>query len=211
MKGIKIVAMVVMVTALASCGTLRNKHKSSAKLEVIEGAKVEQTSQEQSSTMDKVKEREQDRGTVVTERETTTVTTKPSNKGTATIKKGELKPGENFIPMDSAVGLIKAVLDTLKGTLTIEIDQPSERTEQVVKERITERKDVTKEREQERKDTTSKQVAIQAEQSRRETSTESSSESKPNILAVLMSKIGWGIAFAIVVIAVFIYFRIKRR
>lgn len=36
-------------------------------------------------------------------------------------------------------------------------------------------------------------------------------ESKPNILAVLMSKIGWGIAFAIVVIAVFIYFRIKRR
>ncbi|MGN5953732.1 hypothetical protein ACP6L2_03865 [Sphingobacterium lactis] len=36
-------------------------------------------------------------------------------------------------------------------------------------------------------------------------------DSRPNIWAVLVSKIGWGIAIAIVALVVFIYFKVKRR
>lgn len=200
MKGIRIVAMACLLCAFTSCGSLRNKSKSSGKLEIKEGAKVEQTIKEQSGSKSIVQDREIDKGTVVTERHTTTTTTTEGGKGKAVIRKGDLKPGENIIPMDSAVGMIKAVLDTLNKTLTLEVTTPSSKKETVVSERITERKDVEKERKEERQDTSSKQVAVQAEQSRRETSQNSQSTSTPNIWAVFASKIGWAIAFLVILI-----------
>lgn len=108
-----------------------------------------------------------------------------------TAKKDGLKPGENFL-CDSAGQLVKAILDTLNKTLTIEVTTPSEKTEQVIKEKITDKRDVSKDRKEERKDTTSKQVAIQAEQSRRETTASEESDSRPNVWEVMFSMIGWG-------------------
>ena len=202
MRGIRIVAMILLICVIASCGTLRNKSKSSNKLDIREGAKVEQTIKEQSGSKSVVQDREFDKGTVVTERQTTTTTTTEGSKGKAVIRKGDLKPGENFIPMDSAVGLLKAVLDTLNKTLTVEVSIPPSKTESVTNERIIERKDVEKERKEERQDTSSKQVAVQAEQNRRETSQISQSSSTPNIWAVFASKIGWGVAFLVILIGV---------
>lgn len=80
MKGIKFLALVVMMATLASCGSLRNKSKQSASLEVVEGAKVEQTINEQSGSNVNIKEVEQDKGVVTTERETTTTTVEEGSK-----------------------------------------------------------------------------------------------------------------------------------
>ena len=199
-------ALVVMVATLASCGSLRNKSRSSEKLEIIEGAKLQQTTTEQAGSKVAVAEREVDKGTVVTERTTTTTTSRDGAKGTAVIRKGDLKHGENTIPMDSALGLIKAVLDTLNQTLTIEVTTPAAKSETVITERITEHKDTERDRKEERQDTSSKQVATQVQTDRRESASGEESESKPNIWAVLVSKIGWGIAGVIVIGFVLWYF-----
>ncbi len=202
MKGIKLVAMVVIVTALASCGAIRNKSKHSEKLEIKESAKVELKLSETAVSSADIKEKEIDKGVVVTEKETTTVTSKSGAKESITIKKGDLKPGENYLPVDSAFKLIKAVLDTLNQTLTIEIETPEEVTKTTVKERTTERKNIKKERQEEKQDSTNKQVATQAQADRRESSATAESESRPNAWAVFVSKIGWGIAILLVVIGV---------
>ncbi|WP_293933124.1 hypothetical protein [Sphingobacterium sp. UBA6645] len=210
-RGYKLLLVAFVVCALTSCGVLRNKSKQSAKLEVSEGAKIERTELEKSASSVVVQEREIDRGTTVTERETTTVTTKEGSKGKIIIKKDDLTHGENFL-RDSAVGMVKAILDTLNKTLSIEFDTPSSRTETTVKETITEKRDETKERQQERKDTANKQVAVQAEQSRKESSSASQSESKPNVWAILMNNIGLGVAFLIILITlVWWLLKIKKR
>ena len=210
MRGIKILAMACLACVLASCGSLRNKSRSSEKLEIIEGAKLQQTTTEQSGSKVAVAEREVDKGTVVTERTTTTTTNRDGAKGTAVIRKGDLKHGENTIPMDSALGLIKAVLDTLNQTLTIEVTTPAAKSETVITERITERKDVERERKEERQDTSSKQVATQVQSDRRESASGEENESKPNIWAVLVSKIGWGIA-GVILIGFVLWYLFRRK
>ena len=63
MKGIRILAMAVIVMAIASCGTLRNKQKQSSSLKIVEGAKVEQTLTESTGRKADIKEKEIDKGT----------------------------------------------------------------------------------------------------------------------------------------------------
>lgn len=205
MKGIRVLAMAVIVMVIASCGTLRNKHKQSSALRVVEGAKVEQTLKESTGSKTEITEKEVDKGTVVTERETTTTTTRDGSKIRVTAKKEDLKPGENFL-RDSAGQQVKAILDTLNKTLTIEIETKPERVEKVEKEKVTERKDATKERQEERRDSTNKQVARVEEQHRSQDQSSVSNESKPNVWAVFVNNIGWGIAFLIVVIGVLWWF-----
>lgn len=205
MKGIRILAMAVIVMVIASCGTLRNKQKQSFSLKIVEGVKVEQTLTESTGAKTEITEKEVDRGTVVTERETTTTTTREGSKIRVTTKKEDLKPGENFL-RDSAGQQVKAILDTLNKTLTIEIETKPDRVEKVEKEKVTERKDATKERREEGRDSTNKQVARVEEQHRSQGQSSTSSEIKPNAWAVFVSKIGWGIAVLIVVIGVLWWF-----
>lgn len=205
MKGIKLLALVVVLATLASCGSLRNKSKQSASLEVVEGAKVEQTIKEQSGSTVNIKEVEQDKGVVTTERETTTTTVKEGSKSKVVIKKDDLKPGENFLK-DSAGQQIKAVLDTLNKTLTIEVTSKGETTTTTTKERITDQRDLSKERNESKQDSTNKQVANAQEVNRRVSEESSSSESKPNVWAVFVSKIGWGVAFLIILLGVLWWF-----
>src|SRR5690606_10232312 len=205
MKGIKLLALVIVAVTLASCGSLRNKSKQSASLEVVEVAKVEQTINEQSGSSLEIKEVEQDKGVVTTERETTTTTVKEGSKSKVVIKKDDLKPGENFLK-DSAGQQIKAVLDTLNKTLTIEVSTKGETTTTNIKERITDQRDLSKERNESKQDSTNKQVAHAQELNRRVSEESSSSESKPNVWAILMNNIGWGIAFLIILIGVLWWF-----
>jgi len=205
MKGIKFLALVVMMATLASCGSLRNKSKQSASLEVVEGAKVEQTINEQSGSNVNIKEVEQDKGVVTTERETTTTTVKEGSKSKVTISKGDLKPGENFL-RDSAGQQIKAVLDTLNKTLTIEVSTKGETTTTNIKERITDQRDLNKERNESKQDSTNKQIANTNEMNRRVSEESSASESKPNVWAVFVCKIGWGVAFLIILLGVLWWF-----
>src|SRR5690606_14576248 len=205
MKGIKFLALVVMMATLASCGSLRNKSKQSASLEVVEGDKVEQTINEQSASKVDIKEVEQDKGVVTTERETTTTTVKEGGKSKAVIKKEDLKPGENFLK-DSAGQQVKAVLDTINKTLTIEVSSKGETTTTNIKERITDQRDLSKERNESKQDSTNKQMANAQEEIRRVSEENSSSSSKANVWAILMNNIGWGIALLIIIIGVLWWF-----
>lgn len=205
MKGIKFLALVVMMATLASCGSLRNKSKQSASLEVVEGAKVEQTINEQSGSTLNIKEVEQDKGLVTTERETTTTTVKEGSKSKVVIKKEDLKPGENFL-RDSAGSQVKAVLDTLNKTLTIEVTSKGETTTTNIKERITDQRDLSKERNESKQDSTNKQVANAQEVNRRVSEENYSNESKPNVWAILLNNIGWGVAFLIILLGVLWWF-----
>src|SRR5690606_36474528 len=121
------------------------------------------------------------------------------------IKKEDLKPGENFLK-DSAGQQIKAVLDTLNKTLTIEVTNRGETTTTNVKERITDQRDLSKERNERKQDSTNKQVANTQEMNRRVSEESASSESKANLWAILMNNIGWGIAFLIILIGVIWWF-----
>lgn len=201
MRIIKIFAIMVIVATIASCGVLRNKSKHSQKLEIKESAKVEATVSESTGSKSTVKETEIDKGTIITERETTTKTTREGKKGKIVINIVDLKPGENFL-RDSAGPMVNAVLDTLNKTLTLGFDLPGESTETSTKEKIIERKDVDKKREEEKQDTYKKQVAVQAQQNRTEVQQVSQSESKPNVWAIFMNNIGWAIGFLIILIGV---------
>ena len=191
--------MAVIVMVIASCGTLRNKHKQSSALRVVEGAKIERTLAESTGAKTEIREKEVDKGNIVTERETITTTTREGSKIRVTAKKEDLKPGENFL-RDSAGQQVKAILDTLNKTLTIEIETKPEVVEKVEKEKITERKDATKERQEEKRDSTNKQVARVEEQHRSQGQSTVSSESKPNVWAVFVSKIGWAVGILLVLI-----------
>ena len=205
MKGIKFLALVAVAVTLVSCGSLRNKSKQSASLEVVEVAKVEQTINEQSGSTLNIKEVEQDKGVVTTERETITTTVKEGSKSKVVIKKEDLKPGENFLK-DSAGQQVKAVLDTLNKTLTIEVTSKGETTTTNIKERITDQRDLSKERNESKQDSKNKQVANAQEVNRRVIEESSSSESKPNVWAVFVSKIGWGVAFLLILLGVLWWF-----
>jgi len=156
-----------------------------------------------------VKEREVDKGTIVTERTTTSVTEK-GGKSKVTITKDDLKPGENYL-RDSAGNEIKAVVDTLGKTLTVEITTKGQRTETTVQERITENRDVSKEREESNEQKQEKQVAVTVDQRREEAQSQSSSESKPSAWAIFGNWIGIAVAVVIVLGFLLWYFGIRKQ
>src|SRR5690606_16927446 len=187
----RILAMVVIVATISSCGIFRKtKHKQTQGLEEV--VKSDCVSVERSTRTGEVKERHVDKGTVVTERTTTSVTER-GGKSRVVIGKGDLKPGENYL-RDSAGNEIKAVLDTLGKTLTLELNVPDERTETTTNERITENRDNTRDREEKQEQKQEKQTAVAVEQRREENTEVSSSESKPSFWGLMGNWIGIAVA-----------------
>lgn len=200
--------MVVIVATVSSCGIFRKtKHKQKHSIEEV--SKQESVSAETNTSKGEVKERSVDKGTVVTERTTTTVTEK-GGKSRVTIVKGDLKPGENYL-RDSAGNEIKAVLDTLGKTLTLELNVPDERTETTTNERITENRDNTRDREEKQEQKQEKQTAVAVEQRREENTEVSSSESKPSFWGLMGNWIGIAVAVVIVLGFMLWYFGVRRK
>ena len=203
----KLLLIVVTVAIVSSCGVFRNKSKIKDVQKVESTVRVEKKVEESTGSTVTVKETEIDKGTVVTERKTTTKTTS-GGKSKVEIKKGDLKDGENFL-RDTAGNMVRAVLDTLDKTLTIEFNMPVTTTETTTDERILEQRDNHKQREEESRDTTRKEVAVVVDSVRRETSEQSSSESSPNTWALFVNKIGW--AVGLVVVIGFLLWWLRRR
>lgn len=195
----KLLAMVAIVVAFASCGTLRkNKNKQSQSIETVN--KKDSLEVSTATSSGEVKEQVIDKGTVVTQRETTTVTEK-GGKSKIILKKGELKPGDNFL-RDSAGQVVRAVLDTISNTLTLELNAPAERSTKTERETITEKKYQTTNKEEKQEQKQEKQVAVTAEQRRGEKSSSSASESQPSATGIIGNWIGIAIAIAIFIVVV---------
>lgn len=193
----KLLALAVMVVAFASCGLSKKfKSKQAYELEAVEKRDSSELYSAASTTA--VKEQSVDKGVIVTEREVTTVTEK-GGKSKVTVKKGDLRHGDNYLK-DSAGVVVKAILDTLNKTLTLEVNTPSERTTRTEKERITESKDNTTNREERKDQQQQKHVAVSGESRRSEDASSSVSESSPDRLAVFLSRFGWWIGLGVVVV-----------
>ena len=204
----KILALVVIVTAFASCGIFhKTKHKERQSLEEV--VKRDCVVVNKESSKGEVRSKEIDKGTTVTERTTTTKTTKGGTSNLV-IKKGDLKNGENYLK-DSAGNDVKAVLDTLKGTLSLSLNTAPETTESTIKETITDKKDKTTDRGEKKETKQEKQIAVAVDSTRRESSSVSNSDSKPSVLGILSNYIGWAVAIVIVVIALVWWFFGKGR
>jgi len=204
----KLLAMVVIVATLASCGIFRKtKHKQRHEIEEV--SKQESVSVEKSTTKGEVKERSVDKGTVVTERTTTSVTER-GGKSRVTIGKGDLKPGENYLK-DSAGNQIKAVLDTLGKTLMLEITTSPEKTTETISETITDNRDRTTDREERQEKKQERQVAVSVDSTRRESASESSSESKPSFWGIIGGWIGVALAVVLILVVLLWWFGVKRK
>lgn len=205
----KLLAMVAIVVAFASCGTLRkNKNKQSQSIETV--SKKDSLEVSTATSSGEVKEQVIDKGIVVTQRETTTVTEK-GGKSKVILKKGDLKPGDNFL-RDSAGQVVKAVLDTMSNTLTLEINTPTERSTKTEREIVTEKKDVTQQREDKQEQKQEKQVAVAAEQRRSDKSSSSMNSSQPSATGIIGNWIGLAIAILIVLIgAAWWFFGINKK
>lgn len=193
--------MMCIVCVITSCGSLRNKSKSYDLDSQV--SKRDCVAIDRSITEGVIKDKEVDKGIITTEKETTT-TTEKGGKSKVVVKRSDLNHGDNFL-QDSAGNLVKAILDTLNKTLTIELNTPTERATTQERTTTTERRDNTKEREQSTKEQLNKQVAIHNEQ--KSIVESKKSDSKPNILAIFVDKIGWAIA----IILVLWYFGFKRK
>lgn len=193
----KLLLIVVTVSVVSSCGVFRNKSKNKDVHKVETAVRMEKKVEESTGRTSVAKETEVDKGTVVTERKTTTKTTS-GGRSKLEIKKGDIKDGENFL-RDTAGNMVRAVLDTLDKTLTLEFNLPVTTTETTTDERIREQRDNTRERKEESRDTTRKEVAVAVDSVRRETSEQSSSESSPNTWALFVNKIGWAVGLVVVI------------
>lgn len=206
----KLFAMVVIVTVFASCGVFhKTKHKERHSLEEIVNRDCVIIDKE--SSKGEIKSKEVDKGTTVTERTTTTKTTRGGGTSIVVIKKGDLKNGANYLK-DSAGNDVKAVLDTLKGTLSLSLNITPEITEATTKETISDYRDIAKDREEKQESQQKKQIAVAVDSVRRESDSVNDSDSKPSVLGILSNYIGWAIGIVIVVVAVaWWFFGIKRK
>lgn len=211
MKGIKYIMAVIVFTALlTSCGSLRNKSKQSDKQTIEVLTKRDCVTVDKSTTIAQVIEQASDKGVIVTEKETTTVTEKPASTVKVTAKTSDLKPGNNFL-QDSAGQMVNVILDSLGSALTIEFQTPGEKTTKVEKERKIEQKDEQTNKQSKKEDKKDMQSAVAATGERREETKSSSSDSKANIWAIFANKIAWAIGVVIVALVVLWYFGIKRK
>lgn len=205
MKAIKILALVVVVTAFVSCSVFKKTSKSSNKKDIEQVSKRDSVYIDKSTSKGEVKEQLIDRGLVITERETTT-TTEKGGKSKVGIKLGDLKHGDNYL-RDSAGQQVKAVLDTLNKVLTIETELPKERTTTVIKEKTTEKKDKQEKKGSKQEDNLNKQVAVRDEQKYKDVEVVKNTKEDPSGKGIIFGAVG----VLIVVFALLWYFGVRPR
>lgn len=190
---------------VSSCGMFkRTKTADKQNLEVV--SKRDSIETTKAISTGEVKEQVVDKGTIVTEKETTTVTTKPSSNTKLQVKKNELKPGLNIL-RDSMGREVRAVLDTLNNILTLDISTPPETETKVEKETRTEQKDQTTDKQEKKQEQVEKQVAVAREDRKKEKVSSSTKTSVPSVTGTLGMWLGIGFAILIVVVGIIWYLR----
>lgn len=187
---IKILATVVIVATFASCGLFRRstKHVEKHSLEVVnkrDSSLSEKTQKDSLQRTVKV-----DKGTIVTETETTTVTEKKGSKVSGSVGVDKVKSGAEILLKDSAGFKILVQLDTLKKTLTVRSESPGEKITQHIKQSITEHKDFAQSDEKKGSEKVEKQVATSQEHRQKESTKIEEIQKEPKGSMMIWGAIG---------------------
>jgi cobalamin biosynthesis Mg chelatase CobN len=164
----KVLASVVIVVTFASCGLFRKstKHVEKSSLEVVSkrdsslSEKTQKDSVQRTVTVDK--------GTVVTETETTVTTEKKGGKVSGSVPVDKALSGAEILLKDSAGFKILVQLDTLRNAFTVRSESPGEKITQHTKQTVTENKDYKEESENKGSEHIEKQVATSQEHRQKE-------------------------------------------
>ncbi len=159
--------MVIVVT-FASCGLFKKstKHVEKSSLEVVskrDSSLSEKTQKDSLQRTVKV-----DKGTVVTETETTTVTEKKGGKVSGSVPIDKVLSGAEILLKDSAGFKILVQLDTLRNAFTVRSESPGEKITHHTKQTVTENKDYKEESENNGSEHVEKQVATSQEHRQKE-------------------------------------------
>lgn len=207
MRGANILMVAVVMVTISSCGMFK-KTKNSDKQSMEHVSKQDSVAVEKNTSSGEIKERVLDKGTVVTEKETVTTTTRPRSTTKLTIRKEDLKPGDNIL-RDSMGREVKAVLDTLQGVLTLDISTPEETTTKTERETVREDRDLTSNKEEKKEEKQEKQDAIAREDRRKDKSAVVSQTTTPSIGGTFTMWISIGISLLIVIVGTIWYIRNK--
>lgn len=164
----KLIASVVIVATFASCGLFRKSTKHVEKRSLAVVSKRDSTLSEKTQKDNLQRTVKFDKGTVITETETTIVTEKKGGKFSGTVGLDKLKSGVAILLKDSAGFKISALLDTLNNKLSINSESPSEKETKHTKQTVTELKDAKEESEKKGSEQVQKQVAVNHEQRKKE-------------------------------------------
>ncbi len=180
----------VIVIAFASCGLFRRstKHVEKHSLEVVsklDSSLSEKTLKDSLQRIVKV-----DKGTIVTETETTTVIEKKGSKVSGSIGVEKVKLGAEILLKDSAGFKILVQLDTLKQTLTVRSESPGEKVTQHTKQSVTEHKDLAQSEEKKGSEKVEKQVATSQEHRQKESTKVEDIQKEPKGSMMIWGAIG---------------------
>ena len=189
----------VIVTAFASCGLFRKstKHIEKHSLEVVskrDSSLSEKTQKDSLQRTVKV-----DKGTIVTETETTTVTEKKGGKVSGSVAVDKALSGAEILLKDSAGFKILVQLDTLKKTLTVRSESPGERITQHTKQRVTEHKNATESSEKKGSEKAEKQVATSQEHRQKESTKIEDIQKEPKGTSFIYFWVAIGLAVCLVI------------
>lgn len=204
----KVFASVVIVITFASCGLFRKSTKQVEKhsLEVVskrDSTLAEKTKKDSIQRTVKV-----EKGTIVTETETTTVTDKKASKVSGSVGVDKVKSGAEILLKDSAGFKILVQLDTLKQTLTVRSESPGEKITQYTKQTVIEHKDYKEESEKKGSEQVQKQLAVNHEQRQKESG--KTEDIKQESKGSMMIWIGLGVLVFVIGLLLFFGFRPKK-
>ncbi|WON94752.1 hypothetical protein [Sphingobacterium sp. UGAL515B_05] len=204
----KLIALVVIVTAFASCGMFRKstKHVEKHSLEVVSKRDSSLSEKTQKDTLQRTIKT--DHGVIVTETETTTVTEKKGGKVGGSVGVDKVKSGAEILLKDSAGFKILVKLDTLKQTLTVISESPGEKVTQHTKQTVTEQKDAKEESEKKGSEQVQKQVATSQEHRQKESTKIDDIQKEPKGSMIIW--LGLGALVFVIGLLLFIGFRPKK-
>ncbi|MNK26442.1 hypothetical protein D3C87_447780 [compost metagenome] len=198
----------VIVTAFASCGIFRRstKHVEKHSLEVVSKRDSSLTEKTQKDSLQRTVK--VDKGTIVTETETTTLTEKKGGKISGSIGVDKVKSGAEILLKDSAGFKILVQLDTLKQTLTVRSESPGEKVTQHSKQTVTEHKDAKEKSEKQGSEKVEKQVATSQEHRQKESTKIEDIQKEPK--GSMMIWLGLGVLVLVIGLLLFFGFRPKK-
>lgn len=191
------VLVITTVLLLSSCGIFKNKTTTRTKETNKEVLRVDSVKKESSEVSSGVKEVQKDVNTKTTE--TTTKTTTKGGNSKVEVKRDDFRDGKTEL-LDSFGRKIIISLDSLRKSLTIEIDAPEVTEETTTK--VTEQQDNSKEKEQQETNKVSKEATLGKTEEKESSKNNTEKESKASFWGIVGMYVGIALLVVIIILAV---------